>query len=265
MTCLNCKSKKFKNQFISFSKVNYKVCADCFCVYQDPITKLDYSESYWQGAIDLEGVKRNFTEERNFKVKNWYGDTIKYLNKNKNISVLDIGCGLGFFLSSLNTSIKKYGVEQSSYAINYMKKNFNNINLIQGGIEKIKDFNIKFDVVMLYHVIEHLPNPSEAIPLIKEVTKPGGVLILGTPNAGSFFATYFGKNFRHYIPAHTCLYNLQGIKKLLLKNSFKVFKIEKPFFKTAYNSIKNFFRLFNPKKVSPPFYGSIITLYCINK
>ena len=63
------------------------MCADCFCVYQDPITKLDYSESYWQGAIDLEGVKRNFTEERNFKVKNWYGDTIKYLKENQIIKV----------------------------------------------------------------------------------------------------------------------------------------------------------------------------------
>jgi len=265
VTCLNCKSEKFNNQFTSYSNVNYKVCAKCFCVYQDPIVKLDYSDSFWQGAVDPDGIKRKFIEERSFKIKNWYGNTIKYLNKNDGISVLDIGCGLGFFLSSLNKSIKKYGIEESSFACEFIKKNYRDINLLKGGVEKVKDLNIKFDVVMFYHVIEHLHNPSESLSLIKKVIKPEGVLILGTPNVGSFVAKYFGKNFRHYIPAHTCLYNLQELKKLLLKNSFKIFKTEKPFFKTSYNSVKNYLRLAIPKKVSPPFYGSIVTLYCRNK
>ena len=44
-------------------------------------------------------------------------------------------------------------------------------------------------------------------------------------------------------------------------NSFEIIKIEKPFFKTEYNTLKNFLRLFNPFKLSPPYYGSIVTIY----
>ena len=52
--------KKFK----SYSQVDYKNCISCGCVYQDPIIKLNYSDDYWQGAIDPDGVKREIFERK---------------------------------------------------------------------------------------------------------------------------------------------------------------------------------------------------------
>ena len=83
MNCPNCKSQSFTKTLKSYSEVNYKKCLNCKCFYQDPIIKLNYSESYWQGAVDPDGVKRNFLEERDFKIKNWYGETIKFVNSKK--------------------------------------------------------------------------------------------------------------------------------------------------------------------------------------
>ena len=111
MNCPNCNNSNYSKKFTSYSKVDYKNCNYCGCVYQDPIIKLNYSDDYWQGAVDPDGVRRNFLNERDFKIKNWYGNAINFVNKLKDVSILDIGCGLGYFLSALNGSIKKFGLE----------------------------------------------------------------------------------------------------------------------------------------------------------
>ena len=122
MSCLNCKSTKVKKKFKSLYKsVSYSICAECGCHYQDPLIRYDYtSENFWKRSIDPDGKFRDSTKEKEFKIKNWYGDAINFTNKFSNIDVLDIGCGLGFFLSSLNKSINKYGLEESKFAIEYL-------------------------------------------------------------------------------------------------------------------------------------------------
>ena len=117
---------------------------------------------------------------------------------------------------------------------------------------------------MFYHVIEHLKDPQNSIKIIKKVLKKDGILILGTPNVESMIAKIFKKNFRHFIPAHTCLYGDKSIRNLLNSHNFEILKIEKPFFKTSYNNIMNYLKIINTSQISPAFYGSIFTLYCKN-
>lgn len=265
MNCPNCNNSNYSKKFTSYSKVDYKNCNSCGCVYQDPIIKLNYSDDYWQGAIDPDGVKRNFLNERDFKIKNWYGNAIKFVNNFKNISILDIGCGLGYFLSALNSDIKKFGIEDSSFACDYIRKNFQDISIKTGDYKELENYKQKFDIIMFYHVIEHLEKPGESIELIKRYLKNDGYLIIGTPNVDSIVSKIFKKNFRHYIPAHICLYGEKSLKDLLKKNNFEIIEIEKPFFKTKYNNISNYLNMLRVSKTSPAFYGSIMTLYCKNK
>ena len=87
---------------------------------------------------------------------------------------------------------------------------------------------------------------------------------LFSPLIGTIISNYFGKYYRNYVNDHEILFNLKSLKKLLNNNNFKIIKIEKPFFKTDYFNFKNILRLFNNKKISPPFYGSIVTIYSEN-
>lgn len=266
MTCTFCKSIKVKNQLVSLiDNINYNICGECECHYQSPIQKVDYNDSYWHSAIDPEGNLRKFVDEREDKIKNWYGGSINFVNSLKDVSVLDLGCGLGFFLSALNKDIKKFGIEYSSFAINYMNENFPEISTINSkDMKDVEKFNIKFDVIMCYHVIEHIKEPVKIFDVIKSNLKAGGYLIIGTPLVGTFISNFFGKNYRLYSKSHITLFNLKNLKKML-ESDFNIIKIEKPFFKTRYNSFGNFLRLFDNKKLSPPFYGSIVTLYAQKK
>ena len=266
MNCLFCKSNKVKKTFKSLSdNIIYNICSNCGCHYQNPIQKVDYDDSYWISAIDPDGNKREFINEREDKLKNWYGDSIKFVNYFRDISVLDLGCGLGFFLSALNNDIKKFGIEYSSFATNYIKDNFPEISTINSqNLEDAKKFNTKFDVIMCYHVIEHLQEPQKLIDIIKKNLKNNGYLIIGTPLIDTIISKFFGENYRLYSKSHINLFNLKSLK-ILLKKDFKIIKIEKPFFKTKYNTLSNFIKLFNNKRLSPPFYGSIVTLYAQKK
>ncbi len=88
-----------------------------------------------------------------------------------------------------------------------------------------------------------------------------GVLIVGTPNSSSIAARIFKGNFRQYAPGHLCLFNKSSLNDILTVNGFEIFKREYPFWKTDYASITNIVRMFTPWKISPPFYGNMMTFY----
>jgi 2-polyprenyl-3-methyl-5-hydroxy-6-metoxy-1,4-benzoquinol methylase len=123
----------------------------------------------------------------------------------------------------------------------------------------------KYDVVVCYHVIEHIKFPGLFMENICKLLKPGGVLIIGTPNMNSFAARLFKGNFRLFDEAHVSLFNSHNLEWLLKQNNLTIFRKEYPFFKTEYFTLKNLFRLFQTNKPSPPFYGNIMTMYAENK
>ena len=80
----------------------------------------------------------------------------------------------------------------------------------------------------------------------------------------SLAARLFKGNFRLFDEAHISLFNSQNLEWLLKQNNLKIFQKEYPFFRTEYFTIKNLFRLFKTNRPSPPFYGSIMTMYAEN-
>ncbi len=100
---------------------------------------------------------------------------------------LEIGAGVGLLVDEANKAgFEAYGIEPSTAAVSAAKKYFG-IPLILGEFPK-KSLNKKADVVVLNHVLEHLPNPKQAIQDISASLRSNGLLIVGVPNSGSFLA-----------------------------------------------------------------------------
>ena len=264
--CPNCKSSKKKNTFNTWNNVVYSICLNCECAYQDPKLEFIYEKDHWEKAIDPDGVERDFTKERDFRVKNWFGDSIKFVNKLKPGKILDVGCGLGCFLSGINNDWQKYGFEIGDFPIQYIKNKYPSINLLK---DELFNQNLKketFDVIMFYHVIEHIEEPEKFLNYFHSLLKKDGYLIVGTPNSKSFVAKLLKRKFRHFGKQHILLYSPEALKKKLEINNFVCKKIEFPYFKTDYSKLINVFKLLNPfSKVAPPFYGNIMTFYAKKK
>lgn len=242
-------------------KYNYAGLMNNFYKKRHLIEEVDYEKAYWGQTTDPDGVLRKKKKERQ-----QYLDDIKqelnYLNALPAGKILDVGCGLGFFLSGLDDKFDKYGVEISKLAsidaLHYGK-------VFNGTLEDAKFEENFFDVVILYHVIEHLDSPESVLTEIKRILKKDGILLIGTPNFGCICAKIFGDNFRMlHDKTHVSLFSHNSLKKFLIANNFIVEKSEFPFFQTRHFTLANLKRMFDTSKISPPFYGNVMTLYCRN-
>jgi SAM-dependent methyltransferase len=115
-----------------------------------------------------------------------YWGVVKALNDNKiikNASILEVGSGLGYFTYALNKEgYNARGVEYSETATAFAKNYFGDF-YTNGTIEEYaKNHKGQYDVVLATEVIEHVEDPVSFIGSFLEVLKPGGKIIITTPN-----------------------------------------------------------------------------------
>jgi len=219
---------------------------------------VNFEEDYQHKIeIDPDGNIRNLLLERRQSlagVKN-ITDYLEGLSAGK---ILDIGCGLGWILSSLGNGWDKHGIEISKFASKHASQ-FGNI--YNGSIDEYS--GKEFDVIVMNHVIEHLSDPLGALNKIKSFLKPNGIFIIGTPDFDSAASRRYGSNFRLlHDPTHISLFSCDSMHRFLRDNGFKIMRVEFPFFDTPWFTKENLLRIIDRNGISPPFYGSIMTFFC---
>ena len=142
----------------------------------------------------------------------------------KNKSILDFGCGKGRFIKMCqNISKQSYALEVNDDYVNELKKELT--------IKKnLKDFNkTKFDIITIFHVLEHLPNQIEVIKSLLQKLKKNGKLIIEVPSAHDFLFKVKGldsfKNFTMW-SEHLILHTSESLKKFCENAGAKKIKIE---------------------------------------
>ena len=220
------------------------------------LKRIKYEENYHGVVKDPDGKIRNLTLERNYKIKQ-LKYILDYLKKKSPGKILDIGCGHGWMLSCLDHRWKKYGLEISKFACKNASKY---CEVFNGKIENYKEKN--FDVITALHVIEHHPKPEILIKKIYKKLKKNGVFILETPDFDSAAARRFGNKFRLLKDkTHISLFSQDSLIRFVRKYNFKIIDINYPFFETPFFTKSNLLKIFKTSKISPPFYGSVITLF----
>ncbi len=221
-----------------------------------------FEENYWCTIVDPDGNTRNRLEERNQRINDMQ-EELQYVNNLPCGRILDIGCGTGDFLSAVNKNWDKYGLEISKYAANKAKECS---NIFVGDLEEAPYKDEYFDVIVMYHVIEHLKKPEEGIIKVRTMLKQNGILIIGTPDFDGAMAERFAENYRLLCDeTHVSLFSRISLRYFLEDFGFEIEKESFPFFKTRHFTEENLMRLFDVGKVSPPFWGSFMTFYCRKK
>ena len=153
-------------------------------------------------------------------------------NRNiKNLKILDVGCGGGIICEPLaRLGAKVTGIDFAPNNIIaakiHSKKNKLKINYINKDIEKSK-LDEKFDIILMFEVLEHLDNWKKTIKNIKKNLNKNGLIIISTINRNllsKLFAINIAENILHWIPKGTHDYNKlikpEELKKILLKEKF---------------------------------------------
>jgi 2-polyprenyl-3-methyl-5-hydroxy-6-metoxy-1,4-benzoquinol methylase len=155
-----------------------------------------------------------------------------YSNQEK--TLLDIGSGTGEFLQRASkNNWKCYGVEPNKKA---RKLAISKKLDIEKSLEALGQK--KYDIITLWHVLEHLPELDEQITKIESLLKSNGTLIIAVPNYKSYDAKHYGSHWAAYdAPRHLWHFSQQSISKLFENKKLKVIRTKPMLFDSYYVSL----------------------------
>jgi len=208
-------------------------CCNCGFVYlQNPYTitaeEATYQE-YFSNAAAMEALPDNDSSIPATAWSIYYRriDLVKKLNPSGRL--LEIGCGRGYFLSlAQKNGYTVQGIEIAPDAACYAREKFN-INVQIGDMENMDLASAQFDIITLWHVLEHFYNPVTVLRKVYTMLDENGFLLIEVPNLNSIKFRlandgnrWVGGNHPHY---HLSFFTYNTLARILLHSGFRNIKL----------------------------------------
>jgi len=213
---------------------NFRGCTSCHCVFIDPIPGERelagfYPERYWwrssPGLLNsLEGWYRRIilSDHVRFVVRAAGEST----QDKRAVRLLDVGCGSGLLLSVFKAKgFDVLGFDASDEAARIARAEAD-VDVITGTRLQEARFDAgSFDLVTLFHVMEHVPQPHEMLAEVWRLLRAGGRIVLQVPNVESWQFRLFGAHWYGLdVPRHVINYSKQGMCRLLSDCRFRILR-----------------------------------------
>ena len=194
----------------------YVKCKNCHLIYVNPIEKAskingDYSKMGNTDAPIIRGSRLRAAKSQLGLIKKYKSGT----------TLLDIGCGEGFFL--FNASKAGYttkGIEISQDAAEYAGREFG-LDVEAKPFEELQFPDNYFDVVTLWQVLEHVPYPLIVLKEVHRILKPEGLLATSTPDIESILAKILRRKWWNLRRLHINQFTVKTLTDMLKRAGFK--------------------------------------------
>ena len=216
-----CDWRSIKGKVRDFPSENVIRCFDCkLVVHQNDLRE---SVNYEDGSMHKwsEGYGGNLgapADDITRRIKK-----LKTLKTEKKVqTVLDFGCGQGEMIVAMSPFFEVAGLEPELQS----RAKCQETGLkVFSSVQEIKKTNEQFDLITLFHVFEHFYSPFEELEMIKEVLKPGGRLLIETPNSSDALLNLFeSESFSNFTfwSHHPMLHSRISLEKTLETAGFVV-------------------------------------------
>ena len=206
-------------------------CEACRCLFLHPMPDSAeiarfYPADYWWNARKSGTLKKLESIYRKFALRDHIAFITKAAGNRTGLDVLDVGCGSGTLLGLLkHRGFHTTGVDFSAEAAKIAAIE-NSVDVAVGSLEDAHFPDQAFDMVTLFHVMEHVSNPRVVLAEVVRVLKPDGVMILQVPNIESWQFKIFGARWYGLdIPRHLIDYSRNSMLKLLADSGFVVTRV----------------------------------------
>ena len=203
-------------------------CASCGLGFLDPRPSKDriarlYSQEYCESHF-AEGGRSG---SREFK-KRLGQETHRvrfFRGMKRRGRVLDMGCGYGYFLAACREyGYDVRGLDTSEWATRHAVEALH-LPVTLGELDSVKLEPDGFDVVTMWHFLEHTPDPITALGKAREWLKPDGVLVVDVPNREGTDALAEGDDWVGWsLPYHFYHFTPDTLRRMLTKCGFRVVK-----------------------------------------
>lgn len=209
----------FRTTDETFSVVRCSACGIAQTLPRPPADTLEryYPPSYYPaGGYDPAYYRR--------KVRPWQQDKLNIVRRLRcSGTLLDVGCGAGFFVREASEGgFAAQGIEFSHEAVEFARRE-EGARITEGDFLNSQFPDHSFDIVTLWHVLEHIPRPVETLKKIRALLAPGGLLIVAVPNLDSIQARLFRGHWYHLeVPRHLYHFTPVALRGFLDSQGFDV-------------------------------------------
>ncbi len=195
-------------------------CRSCHLVYMNP---RPHHEAVVENYGDVED--QEYIEEEQGRLET-FADSLELVQKyRRSGQLLDVGCHVGTFLTlAEQAGFDVAGVEPSRWGAEIARTRING-SVHCGAIEDAPLPEGGYDVITLWDVIEHLPDPALDIRAIHSALRPGGVFVISTMDVESLFARAFGRRWPWYMQMHLVYFSRQTLCEILRREGFQIAEV----------------------------------------
>jgi 2-polyprenyl-3-methyl-5-hydroxy-6-metoxy-1,4-benzoquinol methylase len=222
-------SVRFPKGFAQLHRI--VICNQCGLMYANPQELVDCrtfeSEDYPKVCDEATGGQ--YFQKQHVQLP----DNLRALRVLNELSpkrgrLLEIGSFCGIFLDRIRANgWDATGLEPERRVADYSRSKYG-LNIVDGVLPQPGLASENFDAVMMLHVIEHMPDPSENLREIHRILKPGGVLVVETPRFDSLMFKMLGRRERSLgnCNGHIYFFTVPALRRMFEKSGFDVLKVE---------------------------------------
>ncbi|MBF0136999.1 MAG: class I SAM-dependent methyltransferase [Magnetococcus sp. DMHC-1] len=188
-------------------------------LWQSPYTNKDYYADLSTQNIDW---KRIFLQKRVTGIRRY----------RQSGHVLELGAGLGeTALAMAHAGFRVDAVEESQKTVSYLKTHHPLVTWHQSDIKHFLEHapDANYDVIMMFHVLEHIPHPKQIIQELSRVLMPDGILVVEVPNLAGLHARIKGEHWHYFLPHHVNYFCLATLRHLMEPQGFTLLEHEGKF------------------------------------
>jgi len=233
------------NKYANGRYFDFLRCSNCQLVFLNPEFDYNAIEAFYppdykphdpdtlpskrRGNAAMAALREHiFDSEKPTAIKRFFARLYNKLSyrsiplSSKKGKLLDIGCGVGSYLMLVRElGWEAYGVEPNEKAVLYATTH-NELNVTRGGFENAEFPENFFDVVTMWHSLEHLIDPKKALQRIRKLLNENGRLMIGVPNFSSWNRSIFKDHWNGFeVPLHLYHFNPESIRHLSAAAGFE--------------------------------------------
>lgn len=211
-------------------------CNDCGLIFLNPRPDAgELAEHYDEGYREWQAPTSGFTSFfRRAGVRRKVAAVAGEAGRGR---VLDVGCGYGDFLAeAARSGFETFGTELDFDQADRAAR-ASGAQVKAGTLESCGFPPSSFDVITMWHVLEHLPDPVGSLKAASELLKPGGAIVVAVPDAGSRAARFFKEYWAGYdMPRHLMDFSAPVLEATLRRAGFQPAK--RSYFMGTYDNLR---------------------------
>ncbi len=184
-----------------------------------------YPDGYWHEAGRLEEMYRRLVLRDHVR----FARQALPAERSARVRVLDVGCGSGLFLRELRAAhpgVEAAGMDASPRAAALAWRR-NGVPAAAGDLLNPPFAGASFDLIAMFHVLEHLRDPGACVDAARRLLAPGGKFVLQTPNLDCWQYRVFGSRWSGLdIPRHLHDFRLKDLLRLLESRGFRAARVK---------------------------------------